>query len=88
MSNNESFLTDKPIGIIIPPPDIKKDIDKSAEFVARHGSSFEEMMKKENLPRFSYVNETDPYHPYYQSIVANYAKMLAKGTINFLKFEF
>jgi len=81
MGHADSILTERPIGVIIPPPDIKKVIDKAATFVGKYGSNFEAMLKQEahNLPKFSFLNEGDPYRPYYDSIVASIAKGLMAG---------
>ena len=38
-------------GLIIPPPDIRAVVDKTAAFVAKHGKSFEE---KVSLPIILY----------------------------------
>ena len=52
----DDFFIDRPIGVIIPPPDIRKHIDKTATYVANHGSNFEKMLKQDeqNLPKFSF----------------------------------
>ena len=34
-------------GIIFPPPDIRGVIDTTAQFVAKHGKSFEERVQRE-----------------------------------------
>ncbi|EPQ32104.1 uncharacterized protein PFL1_00301 [Pseudozyma flocculosa PF-1] len=55
-------------GIIYPPPDIRTTVDKTADFVARVGPSFEAKIKsaESNNPKFSFLNDDDPYHAYYQ----------------------
>ncbi|KAN0066104.1 SF3a splicing factor complex subunit [Thecaphora frezii] len=55
-------------GIIFPPPDIRTTVDKTADFVARVGPSFEAKIKtaESNNPKFSFLNPDDPYHSYYQ----------------------
>ena len=40
--NVESAIQGETIGIIVPPPDIKAIVNKTAQFVARNGKSFEE----------------------------------------------
>jgi len=56
------------VGIILPPPDIRKIADKTAEFVAKNGSSFEDLVIKEeaNNPKFSFLKQHDPYRGYYE----------------------
>ena len=58
---------DKP-RVIIPPPDIKTVVDKTATYVHKKGRAFEEMiMKVEAMnPKFNFLrHEDDPYRPYY-----------------------
>ena len=54
-------LNDKTLGFIIPPPEIKKFIDKAAEIVAKIGEEAEKKMKEEggNLPKFSFLKDND-----------------------------
>ncbi len=59
----------KVVGVIIPPPDIRAVVDKTAQFVARNGKSFEErIMKSEEgmTSKFSFLKAFDPYHSYYE----------------------
>ena len=54
--------------VIIPPPDIKTVVDKTASYVSKKGRAFEEMiMKVEAMnPKFNFLrHEDDPYRPYY-----------------------
>ncbi|KAJ3410937.1 splicing factor 3a, subunit 1 [Chytridiales sp. JEL 0842] len=59
--------TQPPEGMIYPPPEIRKIVDKTAVFVARNGSQFEERIreKEQNDPKFCFLNPNDPYHVYY-----------------------
>ncbi len=54
--------------VIIPPPDIRNVIDKTAIFVFKNGKQFEERIyqKERHNPKFCFLNEPDPYHGYYQ----------------------
>jgi splicing factor 3A subunit 1 len=56
-----------PPGLIYPPPEIRKIVDKTAIFVARNGIQFEERIreKEKNDPKFCFLNPNDPYHAYY-----------------------
>jgi hypothetical protein len=67
-------------GVIIPPPEIKKIIDKAAGLVAKYGSNIEAMMRNEdkNLPKFSFLKEGDPYRSYYDYKVNELAKNAEK----------
>ena len=54
--------------MIIPPPEIKAVIDKTAAYVAKNGSSFESLIMKveANNPKFNFLRyHDDPYRPYY-----------------------
>ncbi|KAG0241874.1 SF3a splicing factor complex subunit [Actinomortierella wolfii] len=61
--------TEEPVGIIYPPPEIRKVADKTAAFVATSGSGAqleERLRQKEmNNPKFCFLNPSDPYHAYY-----------------------
>lgn len=58
--------------LIIPPPELRKIIDKTSDFVARNGFGFEERIReKENdNPKFNFLNPNDPYHDYYQVMIS------------------
>ena len=56
-------------GVIIPPPDVRAVVDKTAQFVAKNGKSFEEKIRgsadgKSN--KFKFMNPMDPYFTYYE----------------------
>ncbi|PWN48518.1 hypothetical protein IE53DRAFT_347341 [Violaceomyces palustris] len=55
-------------GIIYPPPDIRTIVDTTAGFVARVGSNFEQKIRntEKGNQKFSFLNQDDPYHAYYQ----------------------
>ena len=58
----------KTINIILPPPEVRNIVDKTASFVARNGPEFEQRIKQNeiNNPKFNFLNLGDPYHAYYQ----------------------
>lgn len=62
---NSSQLN-KAIGMIIPPPETKKFIDKAAGLVAKYGKEMEEEMRNNPNPLVSFLKESDPYNNYYQ----------------------
>lgn len=55
--------------VILPPPEIKSVIDKTALFVARSAnpSKFEDKIRKgqRSDPNFSFLDPADTYHGYY-----------------------
>jgi splicing factor 3A subunit 1 len=62
---------DDDLGILQPPPDMKAIIDKTAAWVARHGSSFEQKVKEKQkeASQFSFLRAGNPYYAYYQQKV-------------------
>ncbi|KAL3074359.1 hypothetical protein niasHS_015189 [Heterodera schachtii] len=70
--NIEPSMSGKQIvGLIIPPPDIRTIVDKTALFVARNGLEFEMKIKEREASnmRFNFLNPTDPYFAYYRNKV-------------------
>ena len=70
MVDNDAILNSKQLnrmmGMIYPPPEIKKLVDKTASLVANYGEGIEEKMKEEPNPSFSFLKEGDPYRKYYE----------------------
>jgi len=59
----------KVTGIIFPPPDIRAIVDKTAQFVAKHGKSFEMKIMSSaegNSAKFNFMRAHDPYNAYYE----------------------
>ncbi|WFD34356.1 SF3a splicing factor complex subunit [Malassezia cuniculi] len=58
-------------GFIIPPPELRAIVDKTASFVARVGSQFESKIRDQERanPKFAFLYENDPYNKYYQKQV-------------------
>ncbi|KAK7015039.1 Pre-mRNA splicing factor PRP21 like protein-domain-containing protein [Favolaschia claudopus] len=58
-------------GLILPPPEIKSVIDRTAIFVARSANppQFEDKIREgqRSDPKFSFLNPADPYHAYYRN---------------------
>ncbi|KAI6207098.1 Splicing factor 3A subunit 1 [Aphelenchoides besseyi] len=81
MMNNEPSLSGKSIvGLIIPPPDVRAIVEKTAQFVARNGIDFENKIKEKEAqnPRFGFLSPTDPYHAYYRSKVSMFETGVAQ----------
>ncbi|KAI9163620.1 Pre-mRNA-splicing factor sap114 [Paramyrothecium foliicola] len=57
-----------PTGVVLPPREIRNILEKTAGYVARNGAVFEDRIrdKESSNPKFSFLNETDAYHAYYQ----------------------
>ncbi|BFZ64675.1 SF3a splicing factor complex subunit [Saitoella coloradoensis] len=56
-----------PPGVILPPPDIRDIVEKTATYVARSGPAFESRIRdtEKHNAKFAFLNPADPYHPYY-----------------------
>ncbi|EEB09139.1 splicing factor Sap114 [Schizosaccharomyces japonicus yFS275] len=67
-SETGSGILGVPVGIILPPPEIRDIIEKSAAYVARNGSAFEEKIRQNERsnPKFAFLDHQDPYFRYYQ----------------------
>eukprot|EP00727_Mastigamoeba_balamuthi_P006416 m51a1_g2395 hypothetical protein (724) ;mRNA; r:739900-742571 len=54
-------------GVVVPPEDISKIVERAASFVARLGDSFERKIleKERDNPKFGFLSAADVYHPYY-----------------------
>ncbi|KAL7787943.1 Pre-mRNA splicing factor PRP21 like domain-containing protein [Trichoderma ceciliae] len=57
-----------PAGVVLPPREIRNILEKTAGYVARNGSVFEDRIreKERQNPKFSFLNPDDAYHAYYQ----------------------
>ncbi|KAF4660716.1 splicing factor 3a, subunit 1 [Perkinsus chesapeaki] len=54
--------------LIYPPADIKSVVDKTAEFVAKHGDEFERrvMVQQAKQAKFAFLTPGNPYRKYYE----------------------
>ena len=70
--------------VIIPPEDVRKLADKSAEYVAKNGLPFEELLHKESQgnAKFCFLLHSNPYRPYYDQKVIEFSKNLAQKMNN------
>lgn len=70
------------VGIIIPPPEVRVIIEKTAQFVARNGYEFEARIREReiNNVKFNFLREGDPYHAYYAYKVADFREGRTGGT--------
>ena len=57
-----------PAGVVLPPREIRNVLEKTAGYVARNGAIFEDRIrdKESQNPKFSFLNPSDAYHPFYQ----------------------
>ena len=62
----EKAMHGKVTGLIIPPPEIRAVVDKTAEFVAKNGKNFEEKILTTKDKKFNFMKVHDPYHAYYE----------------------
>lgn len=69
MDNIDKPLQGKVTGVIIPPPEIRAVVDKTAQYVAKAGKSFEQRIldsKEGKTAKFNFMKGDDPYHAYYE----------------------
>jgi splicing factor 3A subunit 1 len=69
MEPMQTESTGRIVGVIIPPPDIRSVVDKTAQFVARNGKSFEARIQNSGegkSSKFNFMKQYDPYHAYYE----------------------
>ncbi|KAL8045144.1 hypothetical protein ABFS82_08G093600 [Erythranthe guttata] len=53
---------------ILPPPEIRMIVDKTARYVAKNGPGFEQRIiaSCQGNPNFSFLHSNHPYHAYYK----------------------
>lgn len=70
------------VGVILPPPDIRVIVDKTAQFVGKNGPEFEQriLASEKNNVKFNFLTSGDPYHAYYRQQVEE-AQAQASGTV-------
>lgn len=63
-----------PVGVIVPPPDIRAIAEKTAQFVAKNGAEFEKkiLANEKKNPKFRFLTSSDPYNAYYQHKLAEF----------------
>ena len=70
--------------VIQPPPQVRAVIDKTAQFVAKNGKSFEERIKDSkdgSTDKFNFLKPFDPFHAYYEFRVAQFEACLREGKV-------
>ncbi|KAL4708334.1 hypothetical protein ACJJTC_018452 [Scirpophaga incertulas] len=55
--------------IVVPPVDVQVVIDKMAAYVARNGDDFADIVRAKNDPRFTFLEPSNVYHPYYKRLM-------------------
>jgi splicing factor 3A subunit 1 len=70
-----------PIGIIYPPPEIRKIVETTAQFVSQNGLAFGNKVKTEkaNNANFSFLKSDNPYHGFYRYKVTEYSCHIRDG---------
>lgn len=76
------------VGVIVPPPDVRVIVDKTAQFVGKNGPEFEQriLTSEKNNVKFNFLTPGDPYHAYYRQQVEE-AKAQANGAAPPVKAE-
>lgn len=57
--------TEIPAGIVVPPPELRVIIDKTALYVLKNGKDFEDILREKNDQRFTFLRYKNPYYKYY-----------------------
>ena len=62
------------VGLILPPPDLRAIVDKTAQFIAKNGEAFEEriLSNQRDNAKFKFLNPKDPYNAYYKAKIAEF----------------
>jgi splicing factor 3A subunit 1 len=69
----EPVQADDTVGVIIPPPELKTVIDKTAQYVAKNGPAFEKKILEANASeKFAFLQNDHPFHPYYKQCIEEY----------------
>jgi splicing factor 3A subunit 1 len=63
----DDAVSKPPAGVVLPPKDIRAIVEKTAGYVARNGSIFEDRIRQKELnnPKFSFLASHDPYNAFY-----------------------
>lgn len=69
--------------VIIPPPELRKIIDKTAAFVGKNGKAFEKRILDKNVGniKFDFLNQTNPFNKYYLQAVDKVALKIHQQTV-------
>lgn len=83
MNKEPSMSGQTIVGLIIPPPDIRTIVDKTALFVARNGVEFENKIREREASniRFNFLTPVDPYHAYYKNKVKEFETGVASAEL-------
>lgn len=72
-------------GLILPPPEIRGIVDKTAAFIAKNAQPavFEDKMRarEKTDSRFAFMNKADAYHAYYQHALAEERRKVKSGEV-------
>ena len=79
----ETAKQGKVTGVIIPPPEVRAVVDKTAQFVARNGKSFEQRILSSGegkTAKFNFMKPYDPYHAYYEMKIRDFEEGKSTAT--------
>jgi len=79
IAESEKATQGKVVGIIIPPPDIRAVADKTAQFVAKNGKTFEErILRSAQGHKFDFMRKNDVYYAYYEHKIREFEEGTAE----------
>lgn len=58
-------VAEKDLDFVIPPESLQNIIDKTAVYVIKNGTNFEDILRTKDDPRFSFLDASSEYHRYY-----------------------
>lgn len=69
-----SSATSGVIGMIVPPPDMRAIIDKTAQFIAKQGPAMEKKIFSSDPTKikFAFILPDNPFHAYYKMAVQSF----------------
>lgn len=69
-----SSTTSGDIGMIVPPPDMRAIIDKTAQFIAKQGPAMEKKIFSSDPTKikFAFILPDNPFHAYYKMAVQSF----------------
>ncbi|XP_070490331.1 splicing factor 3A subunit 1-like [Chironomus tepperi] len=75
-SRESDQISSDGIGLIIPPPELRNIVDKTASFVARNGKVFETKIleKEERNKKFNFLKSEDVYNRYYLKKIKDFSE--------------
>lgn len=71
------------VGMIVPPPDMRAIIDRTAQFIAKQGPAMEKKIFSSDPTKikFAFILPDNPFHPYYKMAVQSFKEGKSKWIV-------